>query len=147
MVFPEPDLRSGAAIAMAYQRRVTPEVLQELDKLPDPDAAFAKRLSRLPVVLARIGVTADGQASPLDPASLPVMAEFTGDLSNLRLSDYPKVVANLPTLDGAAAGHGAINGSPDADGRGARERRAGHSNGQEEPESDREEAILHSCLS
>ena len=51
-----------------------------------------------------------GAAAPLPPEALFVGAQPRG------LPAYPEALANLPILDGAALGHGLVNGPKDADG-------------------------------
>jgi two-component sensor histidine kinase len=67
-------------------------------------------------VLARAGVRRGSFDFP-DRAgpTLPPEAQFTGAPPR-RILQFPAVVASIPILDGAALGHGLVNGDRDADG-------------------------------
>ncbi len=112
MVFPEPDRYGGARLSEVY-RNLIPELADTLATLPEPDDHFARHLARAPSVLARSG--ADTLEKGVhDPATLAIDIDFIGPTEGLR--HFPGVTANIPLLDGSAAGHGVINGTPDPDG-------------------------------
>src|SRR5260221_8016773 len=80
------------------------------------DAVFARVIGRSPVVLARAGVQA-GSFDALDQSSAPLPPEVRFSRAMPKgVGAYPRAVANLPLLDGAALGHGLVNGEPDDDG-------------------------------
>ena len=115
VLLPERDRADPTDFARLYME-LPPATADELRKLPSMDAVFARVVGRLPVVLARAGVRPgsfddlEQTATPLPPGAL-----FRGTPPPDRLA-FPKVVTNLPLIDGAAMGHGLINGDRDADG-------------------------------
>jgi adenylate cyclase len=113
-LFPEPDRTTPGLFADLYPE-LPAATAAEIRALPSMDAVFARVIGRSPVVLARAGVEkgsfdAVGAAAPLPPEALFAGAVPAG------LPAYPEAVANLPILDGAALGHGLVNGPKDADG-------------------------------
>ena len=115
MLLPEPDRLDPRQFASLYTD-LTPAGAAEVRKLPSMDAAFARAIGRGPVVLARAGVRRGSFDFPDRVAStLPPEAEFTGAPPE-GLLRFPAVVASLPILDGAALGHGLVNGDRDPDG-------------------------------
>src|SRR4051794_7953061 len=114
-LFPEADRLTPTLFADLYPE-LPGETAGAIRKLPSMDAVFARVIGRAPVVLARAGVD-KGSYDALGPAAppLPPEAQFTG-VAPRGLSTYPEVVANLPILDGAALGHGLVNGPKDRDG-------------------------------
>ncbi|MBV9995694.1 MAG: SpoIIE family protein phosphatase [Caulobacteraceae bacterium] len=114
-LMPEPDRLDPKRFADLYGE-LPPAAAQAVRALPSMDALFARVIGRSPVVLARAG--AEGRSfDALDqaPAPLPPEARFSGPLP-AGVKAYPKAVANLPLLDGAALGHGLVNGPRDDDG-------------------------------
>ncbi|HWA62311.1 MAG TPA: CHASE2 domain-containing protein [Caulobacteraceae bacterium] len=115
LLMPEPDRLDPPRFADLYGE-LSPNAAAEVRALPSMDAVFARVIGRSPVVLARAGARAksfdavDQSAPPLPPE-----AQFSGPLP-ARVRTWPQVVANLPLLDGAALGHGLVNGDPDDDG-------------------------------
>jgi serine phosphatase RsbU (regulator of sigma subunit)/CHASE2 domain-containing sensor protein len=114
-LFPEADRLTPTLFADLYPE-LSGATAGEIRKLPSMDAVFARVIGRAPVVLARAGVDrgsydALGAAAP----PLPPEAQFTG-VAPRSVAAYPEVVANLPILDGAALGHGLVNGPKDRDG-------------------------------
>jgi two-component sensor histidine kinase/CHASE2 domain-containing sensor protein len=115
MLFPEPDRLDPKRFAALYGD-VASQIAAEAARLPSMDAVFARTIGRHPVVLGRAGV----QAGSFDyaqraAAPLPPEAQFVGQLPRA-LTRYPAAVANLSILDGAALGHGLVNGDRDPDG-------------------------------
>ena len=113
-LFPEADRLTPQLFADLYPE-LPAATAREIRKLPSMDAVFARVIGRSPVVLARAGVTkgsydALGAAPPLPPE-----AQFAGAVPR-GLASYPEAVSNLPILDGAALGHGLVNGPKDDDG-------------------------------
>ena len=115
LLMPEPDRLDPPRFADLYSE-LSPASAAEVRALPSMDAVFARVIGRSPVVLARAGAEArsfdalDQPATPLPPeaqVSQPVPAG---------LQTFPFAVTNLPLLDGAALGHGLVNGDPDDDG-------------------------------
>lgn len=115
LLLPEPDRLEPSRFADLYGE-LSPAAAAEVRALPSMDAVFARVIGRSPVVLARAGVrrrsfdALDEQAAPLPPE-----AHFTGAIP-AALHRYSQAAVNLPLLDGAALGHGLVNGDPDADG-------------------------------
>jgi two-component sensor histidine kinase/CHASE2 domain-containing sensor protein len=115
MLLPEPDRLDPALFASLYGD-LPPAVAADIRKLPSMDAVFARAIGRGPVVLARAGVRRGSFDFPETPApTLPPEARFAG-VPPHRMLAFPAVIASLPILDGAAAGHGLVNGDRDADG-------------------------------
>lgn len=113
-LFPEPDRLTPQLFADLYPE-LPPATAAEIRTLPSMDAVFARVVGRSPVVLARAGVDAGSFDAVGATPPLPPEAQFVGATS-LKGPAYPQVVANIPMLDGAALGHGLVNGPPDADG-------------------------------
>lgn len=115
MLFPEPDRLAPSEFTSIYNE-LPASVTQEIQALPSMDAVFARVIGRNPVVLARAGVTDESFDRTDDAAPpLPPEARFAGQVPPDMLT-FPSVVANIPLLDGAALGHGLVNGDRDRDG-------------------------------
>ncbi|MFI4933919.1 MAG: CHASE2 domain-containing protein, partial [Caulobacterales bacterium] len=115
ILMPEPDRLTPSRFADLYGE-LSPRAAAEVRALPSMDAVFARVIGASPVVLARAGVQAgsfdalDQQGAPLPPEAL-----FSGPVP-AGVRSFPGALANLPLLDGAALGHGLVNGDPDDDG-------------------------------
>jgi adenylate cyclase len=110
VVFAEPD--RSAPRALPQLAALPPAARAAVLALPDPDARFAASLSGAPSVLG-FSMQAEGSA-----AALPERARFV-QLGAPALAHVPQagsVVAPLPLLADAAAGHGALSFLPDGDG-------------------------------
>ena len=115
VLFPEADRLSPTLFAGLYPE-LSAASAGEIRKLPSMDAVFARVIGRNPVVLARAGVSPESyDALGAAAAPLPPEARFTGPAAR-SIAAYPQVLANLPILDGAALGHGLVNGPKDPDG-------------------------------
>ncbi len=115
LLMPEPDRVDPARFADLYGE-LTPPTAAEVRALPSMDAVFARVIGRSPVVLARAGLAAQSfDALDQQAALLPPAASFSSPLP-ATVRSFPHAVANLPILDGAALGHGLVNGDPDDDG-------------------------------
>jgi len=113
-LFPEADRLAPQLFADLYPE--LPEVTAgDIRKLPSMDAVFARVVGRSPVVLARTGVKNGSYDALGTAAPLPPEARFVGVVP-AGLPNYPEAVTNLPILDGAALGHGLVNGPKDPDG-------------------------------
>jgi adenylate cyclase len=115
ILMPEPDRLTPSRFADLYGE-LSPPAAAEVRALPSMDAVFARVIGRSPVVLARAGVrTQSFDALDQDAAPLPPEARFSQGLPT-GVASFPRAVANLPLLDGAALGHGLVNGDADDDG-------------------------------
>jgi adenylate cyclase len=115
LLMPEPDRLTPTRFADLYAELPAPAAAQ-VRALPSMDAVFARVIGRSPVVLARAGVRLHSfDALDKQAALLPPEAQFSGPLP-AGVQSFPLAVANLPLLDGAALGHGLVNGDPDDDG-------------------------------
>ena len=115
ILMPEPDRLTPTRFADLYGE-LTPPTAAEVRALPSMDAVFARVIGRNPVVLARAGVrTRSFDALDQDAVPLPPEARFSKALPS-GVTSFPRAVANLPLLDGAALGHGLVNGDADDDG-------------------------------
>jgi adenylate cyclase len=115
MIFLEADRHSPANIARIYPD-LPDRVGRSLARQTDPDHKFSQTISRLPIVLARVGHHGKTIDQDRDPAKIPIEASFTGHPAPSKLLSFENVRTNLPKLDGVAAGHAVINGPPDGDG-------------------------------
>ena len=115
LLMPEPDRLTPGRFADLYDE-LSPGAADEVRALPSMDAVLARVIGRSPVVLARAGVEARS-FDALDQAGAPLPPEvrFSQALP-AGVRRFPGAVANLPLLDGAALGHGLVNGDPDDDG-------------------------------
>lgn len=115
LLLPEPDRLDPPRFADLYQE-LSPAAAAEVRALPSMDAVFAHVIGQNPVVLARAGATAHSfDALDQSAAPLPPEAQFSQPVPP-GVRAYPRAIANLPLLDGAALGHGLVNGDPDDDG-------------------------------
>jgi adenylate cyclase len=113
-LFPEADRLTPTLFAGLYPE-LPPATAEQIRRLPSMDAVFARVIGRAPVVLARAGVEKGSYDALGAAAPLPPEAQFTG-VAPKSLRAFPEAVANLPILDGAALGHGLVNGPKDSDG-------------------------------
>jgi serine phosphatase RsbU (regulator of sigma subunit) len=112
MVFPEPT--DGPLDQLPEPLRNSPELKPILDKLiaaGSPDEAFAKSIASRPTVLGIIGTSQAGGAVPKAKASFATI----GNNVIRFVANFPGASANLPMLEKAAAGVGALNWFPDHD--------------------------------
>ncbi|HEX7759887.1 MAG TPA: CHASE2 domain-containing protein, partial [Caulobacteraceae bacterium] len=115
LLMPEPDRLDPPRFADLY-RELSPGAAAEVRALPSMDAVFARVVGRNPVVLARAGAQAQSfDALDQSAAPLPPEARFSQAVPQ-GVRAFPHAIANLPLLDGAALGHGLVNGDPDDDG-------------------------------
>ena len=115
VLMPEPDRLDPPRFADLYGE-LSPAAAAEVRALPSMDAIFARVIGRNPVVLARAGALAQSFDALDKPAApLPPEAQFAPAVPP-GVRTFPFAVANLSLLDGAAAGHGLVNGDPDDDG-------------------------------
>src|SRR5690606_4830123 len=92
------------------------ELKSRLAALPDSDVQLAQAISRARVVLGQGGASSLS-ASTTNLSELPITSVATiGDNLHRHLLRVPKLVANLPVLEKAAAGRGLFTVEPDADG-------------------------------
>lgn len=118
ILFPEPDRLSPDQFTALYLE-LPPLAARDVNALPSMDETFATVIGRNAVVLARAGI--DEQSVDYseriydDPSHLPVEARFVGAVP-AGIRSFPRAVANIPTLEEVALGHGLINGLPDGDG-------------------------------
>jgi serine phosphatase RsbU (regulator of sigma subunit)/CHASE2 domain-containing sensor protein len=115
LLLPEPDRLDPPRFADLYSE-LSPAAAAEVRALPSMDAVFAHVIGQNPVVLARAGATAHSfDALDQSAAPLPPEAQFSPAVPP-GVRAFPRAIANLPLLDGAALGHGLVNGDPDDDG-------------------------------
>lgn len=112
LIFPEPDRHGAERLSQIYAS-MGADVTDVFGRLPDLDAYLADSIARLPVVVARVGMREDetGMLAERVPA---LTARVLGGVDDL--VRYPYALVNLPDIDDFAAGHGLLNGLPDADG-------------------------------
>ncbi len=113
-LFPEAD-RLTPELFVGLYPELAPATAAQIRALPSMDAVFARVIGRSPVVLARAGVARGSFDTVNEAPPLPPEAQFFGPVPP-RIPNFPEVVANIPMLDGAALGHGLVNGPPDDDG-------------------------------
>ncbi|TZG25826.1 CHASE2 domain-containing protein [Sphingomonas montanisoli] len=110
MLFPEPDRISPENFAALYPE-LSAASAAEVQALVPMDQPFGQIIGSAPVVLGRAGVSQDG----VDPATLIVDAEISGTPPPA-LPTSREATINIPAMEGAALGHGLLNGPPDDDG-------------------------------
>ncbi|WP_293678131.1 CHASE2 domain-containing protein [uncultured Phenylobacterium sp.] len=110
LMFPERD-RLNAEFLAEYYPQLPPSALEPFRSEEDgADSALGRTLGKTPSVLARLGTYGEGQNTPLPP-----LARFEG-VAPPTTPVYPTVIANVPTLENRAAGHGLVNGEKGRDG-------------------------------
>jgi adenylate cyclase len=116
VLFSEPDRTSPQAIAANLpDDPAFTEAKARMNELPDPDAQLAASISRVPTVLgfALLGYDPQRpQARPKPVGGFVAIGESPLDFT----MKLPYIVGALPALQAAAAGNGAVNADPDADG-------------------------------
>jgi serine phosphatase RsbU (regulator of sigma subunit) len=110
ILFAEPDRLSPAALAET-RGDLSPELRAALAALPSNDALLARALGRIPVV---VSVAASDEAEPVPMTVTPVA--YMGSDPKPLLPRFRGLIRNVAEIDGAAAGRGAINLIPEADG-------------------------------
>ena len=114
VLMPEPDRLDPPRFADLYGE-LSPAAAAEVRALPSMDAIFARVIGRNPVVLARAGARAQS-FDALDRSAPPPPPEAQFSKVPDGVNAFPYAVTALPLLDGAALGHGVVNGDPDDDG-------------------------------
>lgn len=116
-IFAEPDRTSPAAVA--EQWRLSSELRERIQALPDHDKVFAESLARANAV---IGFAVDRK---IKPGSAPAAVDTVSNLGRFAISGAPpgpwlhtfeRVVEALPELVVASKGYGALTVVPDSDG-------------------------------
>jgi len=114
-------LAVGLDIIFAEADRYSPAVLDKtfselphdlLNRLPDPDARFAKSLAAGPSVLAVVGVdnALPGSRAP----ARPLLSLGNGVEAAATLKHFASAIVSRPQLELGASGEGLINASPDS---------------------------------
>ena len=110
VIFPEPDRTSPEQVAMTWQRFGGPAASEiGVGTGPTHDAQFARSLESGATVLSVAGAAAG--SVPSLPAGVAVTGGWPAGLTR-----FPGALSNLPELDGAASGLGAISLSASTDG-------------------------------
>ncbi len=110
--FTQPDpLRPSAFASLYLEDELDPATRENLLALPVMDEMFAQVLGQTPSVLARVAID-DGVTDPQDLFFDPQV----GGTPPPDMLKADRVVASIFGLDGAAMGHGMVNGAPDDDG-------------------------------
>ncbi len=112
----EPDRTGPESLLKQWQSRPDFTVLRDaVAKLPDPDTEYATALAAGPTVLSfALNATPSGRP-PLCKVNFSYLGT-AGDDPSAYLFQLPGVTAALPAFEQAAAGNGATNTQPDADG-------------------------------
>lgn len=110
ILFAEPDRVRPDTFVSLYPE-LSPGAAAEIEALPPMDQLFGQVIGAAPVVLAHAGV--DGSSEP--GATPPNSSAITGS-PPVGLASWPAEMKAIPALDGAALGHGLVNGRPDPDG-------------------------------
>lgn len=115
MVMPEADVLSLQTL-LEERPDMSPTVRHELAALPSNDALLVQALRRVPVVVGRAGL-ADSDRAPDSGPDIWQTAVRIQEAASLRhLPTYPDHITNTAEIDTAAAGHGYLNATVDADG-------------------------------
>jgi adenylate cyclase len=112
IVFAEPDRMSPAKIAGTLHG-LTPEVKDNLLRLPSNDQVLANTLKRCPVVLGQAGYFRKIERESADLIKTSI-AEIGGDPRPF-LINFIDMVRNVPVLDKAGKGHGMFTLTPETD--------------------------------
>ncbi|MCC6470295.1 MAG: adenylate/guanylate cyclase domain-containing protein [Alphaproteobacteria bacterium] len=114
MFFAEPDPHSGGNfVDRAFG--LTPELRQQIQRLPSTDELFANILKQSKIVV--LGQGADVGTSPAEaliPPRVTPVAEFNGDPRPFLLG-FGYLIRNIPVLEEAASGIGMFVLRPDRD--------------------------------
>ncbi|HVG81624.1 MAG TPA: adenylate/guanylate cyclase domain-containing protein [Methylomirabilota bacterium] len=106
IVLAEPDRTAPAALAEAWPAGPDWQAARDaLTRLPDPDAALAEALQRLPIATAFAATQRPGGRAPALKAGFAVAGEDPGAAAPA----FAGAVPSLPILEGAAEGNGAVN--------------------------------------
>src|SRR5437667_10211997 len=112
----EPDRTGPASLLEQWRARSDLPALREaVAKLPDPDAEYAAALGSGPTVLSFSLSARPGGRAPICKVNFSYLG-VAGDDPSAYLFQLPGVTAALPAFEQAAAGNGATNAQPDADG-------------------------------
>jgi adenylate cyclase len=110
--YPFPRNTYGAIIGDLYRRNAGLVVFNILTPDPDRmgrDMEYAQALRRYPTILPSVGAQ-QTRNQPRQPGSVVI-----GPYDN-QIVEYPGIIANIPTVENAAAGIGIINTFPEIDG-------------------------------
>ncbi|MCC6983233.1 MAG: adenylate/guanylate cyclase domain-containing protein [Bauldia sp.] len=108
--FTSPDPLSVEAVASRLPPEMGAELTALSDGQPPNDAVFAEAIGRLPTVLAATLVN-----SPTEPPGFRWGFAVAGDDPKPFMRPFAGIASNLPILNEAAAGLGAINWFPERD--------------------------------
>lgn len=111
VVFSEPDRTSPRAMLKLWQ--TSPEVGDQLSRLPDHDQVLAKAIEQGRVVL---GFAAQGPEQQLSTPVVKAQYVVLGEPPLRYVHELSNTVVSLPLLESAAEGSGTIAFFPDADG-------------------------------
>ncbi len=113
LLFAEPDRTSPSAMADQLEGEISsPELTDELRRLPDHDMLFSQALGRLTTVTGYVLTTEENGNLPIQKWG----TGFAGDSPLPFLTAYRGAASSLPELVEAAAGNGHLNALPDVDG-------------------------------
>jgi adenylate cyclase len=116
MLQQEPDRTGPDSLLKQWQGRPDIAALREaVAKLPDPDAEYAAALAGSPSVLSFALNAKPGGRPPVCKVNFSYLGTATDDPSAY-LFQAPGITTALPAFQQAAAGNGATNTQPDADG-------------------------------
>jgi len=111
LLMPEADRLSPERLLQSA-RRDDPVLASRLDPLPSNDSVLARAVAAGPVVLALAGTSEAGRVEPAAPPFLVTDRARGADDPGGTASKVPRfagAVVNVPELDRAAAGHGALS--------------------------------------
>lgn len=111
IILAEPDRTSPSAMLETWQ--AAPEARTALGDLPEHDEVLRERIAAAPVVL---GHTLRPDGTPDALVAYPFLIAERGGPPAPFLLSYDGTAAPLPALQAAAAGIGALNFAPEADG-------------------------------
>ncbi len=111
ILMPEADRFSPAKLVARYPDLDEP-TRQKLAALPNNDDLMALRIFALPVVVGRAGLHLPNTKKPKNPTTIQVEGPPPHD----KLLSFNGHLANVPSIDAAAQGHGFLNSDPGPDG-------------------------------
>ena len=116
VLFTEPDRTSPEMLRSLLTEQGTgaAEAERVLASMPDPDAALAKAMTKVPVVVGFNLTASSGRGNPLGKAGFAVLGAKAEDPWRY-VDSFPEAVAALPELQKSAAGNGFVNEPSDWD--------------------------------
>ena len=111
ILMPEADRFSPAQL-VARHPGLDADTRARLSALPNNDDLLAMRMFALPVIVGRAGLNNPDASLPTQPTTV----EVVGPPPHGKLLRFTGHLANIPSIEAAAQGHGFLNSDPGSDG-------------------------------